>query len=63
MEDYPFLSRVIRRMQQSGLQPMDKDHPEGICGESWWFEFPDRATAEQFRHDLTLFAQQWKPEP
>jgi hypothetical protein len=42
---------------------MDKDHPEGICGESWWFEFPDRATAEQFRHDLTLFAQQWKPEP
>lgn len=64
MEEYPFLSRSIHRMNQSGIQPMDRDHPDDRCGEQWWFEFPDRATAEQFRRDLLRFAQAWEgPRP
>jgi hypothetical protein len=59
--EYPFISPVIYTVKQSGIAPMDKDHPEGRCGEQWWFEFADRATAEKFERDLLRFAQRWDP--
>lgn len=63
MLDYPYASRFIRRMKHSGTQPVDAGRPNGRCGEQFWFEFDDRATAERFEHDLIVFAQQWRPEP
>jgi hypothetical protein len=60
--EYPFLSRSIRRMKEFGPSAMDRDHPEGRCGMQYWFEFTDRATAEQFERDLARFARSWIPD-
>lgn len=61
--DYPFLSRSIHRMKVFGPSAMDAGRPQGRCGMQYWFEFADRATAEQFERDLATFARNWHPVP